>query len=147
MPIVMPPPADPPMDVSTEITVNRSLTHQFIMSDPTQIVLIPHVRERKPSGGQALVAQTPRDIQVFRLIPMSHTEQPATSTSSAAAADAGVQRRYKYTIMGEWNCLMEVNDRWTNPDGQEYVIDNFVSDNSYERKALVTSYGGHPTHG
>jgi hypothetical protein len=146
MPIVVPPPPNPPVDLSTEEAINRELTRQFISFAPVQIELIPYVSTRLPSGGKALAAQDPRPMQTFRLIPMSHTERPRTSTSAAAAADEGKQRRYEYTLLGEWNSEMAVNDRWVTPEGQTLVIAAIVSFNGYERKGLITSYGGSPSH-
>lgn len=147
MPIVVPPPVGYPVDVSSEIAVNRALTKAFIDSAPVQIELVPHAEVRKPSGGMAMQAGTPRDMQTFRLIPMSHTERPVRSSSAAVAADDGVQRRYDYTLLGEWNADMAENDQWETPDGQLLVIDSVVSDNGYERKAMITSYGRNPEHG
>lgn len=132
--------------VSEELKLQRMLTKIFIHSSPVSISLVPHIRNHKPSGGVGMVAGTPRPMQVFRLIPMSHTEQPARSTSTAAASDSGKQRRYDYTLLGEWNSDMEENDQWELPDGQTLVIVTMISYNGYERKGLVISYGKDPSH-
>lgn len=132
--------------VSQELKVQRMLTKSFIDSAPVNVVLVPHQRVTKPSGGVAMTAQTPRPSQVFRLIPMSHTEHPARSSSTAATSDEGKQRRYDYTLLGEWNSEMNINDQWETPDGQILVIENMVSFNNYEKKGLVISYGGKPSH-
>lgn len=147
MPVVVPPPVGEPLDTSSEIAINRSLTKSFIDSMPVQIELTPHAKQRKPSGGFALVAGTPRPMQTFRLIPMSHTELPVRSSSAAQAADDGVQRRYEYTLLGMWDAELAVNDRWDTPEGQTLVIEALVSNNGYERKAMINSYGGSPDHG
>jgi hypothetical protein len=147
MPVIVPPPQGEPVDTSTEISVNRELTRVFIESMPTQIELVPYVRTRKPSGGMAMIAGTPRPMQTFRLIPMSHTELPRLSSSAAQAADDGVQRRYEYTLLGMWDAELAVNDRWETPEGQVLVIEALVSNNGYERKGLINSYGGNPEHG
>lgn len=147
MPIVLPPPGGEEIDVSEETRVNRELTHAFIMSDPMEIQLIPYLDVRQPSGGMVPTAQPARETQTFRLIPMSSADRPRTSSSAAVAADEGVQRRYEYTLLGEWNCLMSEKDQWTTPDGQVLVIDSIVSNNGYERKGMITSYGRKPEHG
>lgn len=150
MPVIVPPPGhlvDVGIDISQEIIQQRLLTKAFIDSAPTEIQLVPHEATRKPSGGVTMTAGTPRETQTFRLIPMSHTEQPARSTSTATATDSGKQRRYDYTLLGEWNSDMRENDRWEAPDGQLLVIQALVSYNGYERKGLVVSYGRTPTHG
>jgi hypothetical protein len=141
MPIIVPPPEGNIIDLSTETSVQRDLTHWFIMSDPREIALVPHARIRTGSGGFTMQAQPARETQVFRLIPASSFEPPVRSP------DQGVQRRYDFTLLGEWNAIMEVDDRWTDELGQTWVIDNLVSSNGYERKALIISYGKQPSHG
>lgn len=124
----------------------RRLTREFIASSPVILALVPGVDEKLPSGGVVTGDGVPRPIQMFRLIPMSHTEQPARSTSASASADAGIQRRYDYTLLGEWDAVMRVKDHWYTEDGQKLVIENMVSYNGYERKGLVISYGVGPSH-
>lgn len=124
----------------------RRLTREFIASSPVYLELIPGSETRLPSGGVSVADGVPRPTQMFRLIPMSHTEQPARSTSASASADAGVQRRYDYTLLGEWDAVMRVKDHWYTEDGQQLVIENMVSYNGYERKGLVISYGVGPSH-
>lgn len=122
----------------------RRLTRQFIDSSPIFIALTPATETRKASGGVMMVDGVPRPLQIFRLIPMSHTERPARSTS--AVADGGVQRRYDFTLLGEWDSVMRENDHWITEDGQRLVIEALVSFNGYERKGLVISYGRDPSH-
>lgn len=141
MPIVVPSPEQNVIDLSTETSVNRDLTHWFIMSDPVQLALVPHLKVRTGSGGFTMQAQPERETQTFRLIPASAFEPPVRSP------DQGVQRRYDYTLLGEWNSVMDVNDRWTDEVGQTWIIDNLVPANGYERKGLVISYGKQPRHG
>lgn len=143
MPIVVPPPGTEDIDVSKETSVNRNLTHSFIMSDPTQIQLVPYSEVRTASGATSLVAGTAREMQTFRLIPVSSSERPVTAVSEGS----GVQRKYDYTLLGEWNSAMAENDRWTDELGQEWVIDSIISYNGYERKGMVMSYGRTPRHG
>lgn len=141
MPIVVPSPEGNIIDLSTETVTQRGLTHWFIMSDPMQITLMPFTSVRMASGGVSMQPQTARETQTFRLIPFSAFQPPVRSP------DQGVQRRYDYTLMGEWNAVMDVNDRWTDELGQTWVIDNLVPANGYERKGLVISYGKEPRHG
>jgi hypothetical protein len=141
MPIIVPPPEDDLIDLTQEIRVNRQLTHWFILSAPTQIVLTPYEGVRTGSGAVTWQAQAPRDIQTMRLIPMSASERPVQS------ANGGVQRKYDFTLLGEWSSIMAENDRWTDEVGQEWVIDSLVSYNGYERKGMVMSYGKKARHG
>lgn len=148
MAIVVPPPADDTIiDVTEEIRQNRRLTHYFIVSAPTQIILTPMNEVRSDSGAVRLSVGAQRNIQTFRLIPMSHTERPASSTSGVAGTAGGVQRKYEFTLLGEWDSVMAENDFWEDEQGQKWVVDALVSYNGYERKGLVMSYGRRPTHG
>lgn len=141
MPVVVPPPSgDPTIDVSKEIAFQRKNTKAFIDSSPTQIELIPVTTVRSGSGATSVVDESPRPMQTFRLIPMSSTERPAVSTGN------GVQRRYDFTLLGEWNCEMVEQDHWTDEVGQQWQIDSVISNNGYERKGMVTSYGRRPRH-
>lgn len=132
--------------VTAEMLQQRLLTKAFIDSSPIEITLTPRVEQRKPSGGIAMVSGPDRPKQTFRLIPMSHTERPVRSSSVATTADDGVQRRYDYTLLGEWNSQISENDQWLTDDGQLLVVDAVVSYNGYERKGLITSYGRSPEH-
>jgi hypothetical protein len=142
MPIIVPPPEEEIIDLTAETRVNRKNTHWFIMSDPTQIVLTPHAEVRTASGAVSWQAQTDRTIQTFRLIPMGSTQRPESSGDNQ-----GVQRKYDFTLLGEWDSFMAENDRWTDEMGQEWVVDSLLSFNGYERKGMVMSYGRVPRHG
>jgi hypothetical protein len=137
----VPSPEENVIDLSAETVMQRDLTHWFIMSDPMQITLIPYAEIRTGSGGAVMQAQPSRETQTFRLIPASAFEPPVTSPGQ------GVQRRFDFTLLGEWDAIMDVNDRWTDELNQTWVIDNLVSANGYERKALIISYGRQPRHG
>lgn len=140
MPIIVPPPENT-IDISAEITHQRRLTTWFIASSPVQIELIPSVETRTASGAVAIADATPREIQTFRLLPVSSNERPARG-----ANEQGAQRKYDFTIMGEWNCDMAEGDHWTDDFGQQWQIDSILSFNGYERKGMVMSYGRRPTH-
>lgn len=141
MPIIVPPPEQSEsVDISEEQVLNRALTHTFILYDPVQIALVPHTEARTTSGAVSLVAQAPRDMQTFRLIPMSSSERPVLATNAA-------QRKYDFTLLGEWDSLMAENDVWEDEVGQKWVIDSIVSYNGYEQKGMVMSYGKKPRHG
>jgi hypothetical protein len=144
MPVVVPPVDGEdvfPVDISEEIRINRKLTKAFIDSDPTQLELVPTEETRTASGATVAVDLDPRPVQTFRLIPMASTERPVTSGQSG-----GQQRRYDFTLLGEWNCEMQEGDHWTDEVGQKWLIDSVVSNNGYERKGMVTSYGRRPRH-
>jgi hypothetical protein len=127
--------------VSTELRMQRRNTQAFIEASPMDIVLIPQTEQRTASGAVALVDGSPKPTQRFRLIPMSHTERPATSTSGAGAGSGGVQRKYDLTLLGNWDALIYPNDYWVDANGQKYVVDAVIPYNGYEVKGLVMSYG------
>lgn len=148
MPIIVPPPEQSEaVDLSEERVINRALTHTFILFDPVQIVLTPYTEVRTASGAVSMVAQAPREVQTFRLIPVSSNERPQGSTSGQTNAGNGVQRKYDFTIMGEWDSLIEENDVWEDEVGQKWIVDSILSYNGYERKGMVMSYGRRPRHG
>lgn len=79
-----------------------------------------------------------RPVQIFRLIPMSHTERPV---SGAATAASGRQRRHDFTLLGEWDAMMEPNDWWEDERGERWIIDEMIPHNGYETRGLVTAFG------
>lgn len=139
-------PEGPPIgDVAFEMQMQRDLTHWFIMQDPTEIVLLPVAQAETPAGGRRAVFGAPRPTQTFKLIQMNHTERPEISQSGE---DGGVQRKHDFTLLGEWNATVGINDQWTDAlTGQVWKVDSIVPYNGYEVKAMVMSYGDRADHG
>lgn len=143
MPVIVPPPTgEPIVDLTREIAFNRKNTTAFIYAMPVQIELTPSTENRTAAGAVTIQDGEPRPIQTFRLVPMGHTERPV-----ASAGGGGVQRKYDFTLLGEWNCEMAEGDHWFDEVGQHWQIDSVISHNGYERKGMVTSYGRRPRHG
>jgi len=130
-----------------ELEIQMSLTQAFIEASPTLIVLTPQVEVNLPSGGVILNDGPERPEQMFRLIPMSHTDRPVGSQAGGTSTDEGVQRRYDYTLLGTVDSVMAANDWWIDDNDQKWVIDSIVSFNGYERKGMVTAFGRYPVHG
>lgn len=126
-----------------ELAVQRDLTHAFIVANPTTITLTSHTEVKLPSGGFKAGPGIPRIPQVFKLIQMNHTERPKQAITALAS---GVQRKYDFTLLGEWNAVVAKGDWWDDANGQRWVIDDIVPYNGYEVKAMVMSYGGRPDH-
>lgn len=140
-----PNPGVPTVDLTPEILSQQELTHWFIMQDPTPVVLVPYSEVPTPGGGVKLSAGAPRPEQIMKLIQMAHTERPVDSTSDSAN---GVQRKHDFTLLGEWDATVEVNDRWDDPiTGQAWRVDSIVPWNGYEVKAMLMSYGDRADHG
>ena len=136
-------PDTPPIpDLSIEIGIQRNLTHWFILQDPTTISLTPMADVATPDGGRRRAPGTPRPAQTFKLIQMSHTERPTTSTTE----DDGVTREHDFTLLGEYDAIADVGDTWEDHEGQIWVVDSLVPYNDYEVKAMVNSYGDRPGH-
>lgn len=134
------PPVDPPVvDVPYELAIQRTTTAAFIAADPYGVVLVGRVAGKLPSGGVGYV-ETVRDAQVMRLIPMSHTERPVQGFS-ASVSGGGVQRKYDFTLLGEWDAIIGKDDYWIDVDGQKWVVDSLLPYNGYQQKALIMSYG------
>lgn len=139
MPLFVPPQESEPFsDLTVEIRIQRRNTSAFIAADPTDLGLTPRVETVTPGGGKTFSDGIQRVTQRFRLIPASHVERPL---SGVAATASGQQRRHDFTLLGEWNALMEPGDWWDDERGERWVIDEMVPHNGYETRGLVTSFG------
>jgi hypothetical protein len=146
-PGVTPFPPPPVLTLTPEIAIQRQLTAWYIAQDPTAVVLIPHAQVKLPSGGFEAADLPPRPQQTFKLIAMSYTERPVQATGTGNSG-SGVQRKYDFTLMGNWDATVEATDWWEDPvTEQRWVIDAVSPWNGYEVKALVMSYGGKADHG
>lgn len=141
MPLQIPPTSQPFSDLTAEIRAQRKNTHAFILADPSTISLTPSAETKLPSGGVGIANGAPRPIQTFRLIPTSHTERPRRSVTGTAGTSSGQQRRHEFTLLGEWDAMMEPGDWWEDERGEKWLIDEMVPHNGYETRGLVTAYG------
>ena len=115
----------------TILDAQRRVTQSFIDTDPTDIILTPHTDEVTGSGGRARVAGDPRDVQTFKVIPMTFDQRPTVTAG-------GVERIIDYTLLGAWDCVMEVGDTWTLVEGarEYYEVVAITDGHGYERKGL-----------
>lgn len=110
--------------------VQRSLTEAFIRDDPTSIILTPQVVAVTPGGGRSMVPGTPRAAQTFKVIPMTFDQRPTVTTG-------GVERIIDYTLLGTWDSVGDVWDKFTLSDPNEYfLIVAIAPGHGYERKYL-----------
>lgn len=114
----------------TELDVQRRLTREFIASGPTTIALIPSEAVVRANGGTSMSDGTPRTPQQFKLIPMTFNQRPTFTID-------GVDRIIDYTLLGEWNSVMEVWDHWDDGEGGTNVIIALTDGHGYEKKGLV----------
>ena len=124
-----------PSDVSTELTVQRDLTQAFIDTDPIDVELVPHARQRTSSGGFQLVPQTPRAAQRLRLC-----EVDSVLAGNLRRTTDGVQRDLTLTLLGPWDATIEAYDRFTH-DGATWEVEALQRYNGWERRATVVRRG------
>lgn len=116
--------------MSATLDLQRRQTKAFIAADTTVVTLIPTDVTVTTSGGRSKADGVPRVPQKFSLIPMSYDQQPRVTVD-------GIERIISYTLLGEWNCTMEVWDHWEGDDGGLYTVVAVVNGNGYEKKGLV----------
>lgn len=136
MTIVLPPPPGPVPDgfVSQELAVNRDLTTWFIAASPIWLRVTPVKKQKTGAGGTALVNLPERVPQKMRLISMSASQKPKIT-------DDGIEREIDLTLLGEWDCQLDVGDWWVDGEGLKYEIVEMVPFNGYEVRALVVKSG------
>lgn len=118
------------MNPEKEKARQRKITAAFIAMDPTEIVLIPWTESTTSTGGQKRVDGTPRDPQIFKVIPMTFDQRPEVTS-------AGKERILDQTLLGTDCAIIEVGDHWYGDDGSRFEVYGFVEGHKYERKALV----------
>lgn len=125
----------------------RKATDVSIKISPSEIVLIPHARVRKPGGGFDLEDGTPRDSQEFLVEPVGATLSGITGTSGGAVQTEGAKgHSWSYTITGRYDSVMEIGDTWKEGNTL-YRIEAIQPFNNYERVGVVSAIGGDPSYG
>lgn len=116
------------------IDAQRAATAMMIADDPSTIALIPRVESTSRTGGQFWDDGSARPAQTFKLIAMTYSQKPVVTVN-------GKERVVDYTLLGAWDCQMEIGDHWTGDDGRRYEIVAFAPGFGYERKGLVECHG------
>lgn len=122
------------------LKVLRQQTKWFIEDDPFTIVLTPRTRTQAPGGGYRTVDGSSRTPQTVKLIYTGAARGVAGQEGSQVTQD-GVERRYDYIIVGEWDMVAEIGDHWTDSRGQVCEITGAIPDNEYERRLTASIYG------
>lgn len=122
------------------LRVLRKQTKRFIEDDPFDIILVPRAKSRVPGGGFEMVDQTPRPSQRVKLIYTGSARGIGGAEGVQVTGD-GVERRYDYVIVGEWDLEIEVGDYWTDARNQRWEVLGMIPDNEYERRATASAYG------
>jgi hypothetical protein len=120
-----------------ELAVQRTLTHEFILSLPTTITLQPRVKTRQPSGGFIWQDGAPRAPQVMRLCEPSTIQR--TAPEPITTGD-GVQREIVFMLLGEHDAVMEEGD-WFEHGGHRWEIVQVAHPLPWEMRASVARHG------
>jgi hypothetical protein len=84
--------------------------------------------------GSALVDLPERPVQRMRLISMSASQKPKIT-------EDGIEREIDLTLLGSWDCQLDIGDHWTDGEGLSYEVIEMVPYNGYEVRALVVKAG------
>lgn len=122
------------------LKILRKQTKWFIDNDPFEIVLTPRTKTPVPGGGFEMVDGTPRDPQTVKLIYTGSARGVSGQEGNQITAN-GVERRYDYIIVAEWDVQVAVGDHWTDARGQTCEVTGFIPDNEYERRITASIYG------
>lgn len=122
------------------LKILRWQTKRFIDDDPFDIVLIPREKNRVPGGGYEMSDQPPRPTQRVKLVYTGSARGVGGTEGTQVTAD-GVEHRYDYVIIGEWDMQIALGDYWTDSRGERWEVSGLIPDNEYERRATCSSYG------
>lgn len=117
-----------------ELTVQRKLTHAFILTQPVQITLTPRSKVKMPAGGFVWQSQAPRAIQTMRLIEPSNSGPKPTVTAD------GIEREVDFILLGEHDATIGLFDIFSHA-GYDWEIVQLYHHNGWETRASVARYG------
>ena len=113
--------------------IARAQTSAFIAMIPSTLVLTPHSRAQKPSGGWAWDPQPDRDPQGMSIVEPKGNPQPTVTLD-------GIVRTVDFEVIGEWDAAIEVGDTFDYRGRSWEVVEVWI-DNGYEKRALVSARG------
>lgn len=123
------------------IPVLRKVTAKLISVDPRTISLVPHTKERQPSGGYKWTPQTPRTPQDFTLELI-----PAGTVTGAGFSEGAEPKSWMYYLIGKYDAQVEVGDTWEDGDSS-YRVTAILPKNDYEKRCVVVGSGSEPNYG
>lgn len=122
------------------LKVLRKQTKWFIDDDPFEITLTPRSQSTRVAGGGFVKSNgTPRAPQIVKLV-YAGSARGASGQEGIQVTSDGVERRYDYVIVGEWDMEIEVGDHWLDPRGNRCEVTSLIPDNMYERRATASIY-------
>lgn len=122
------------------LAVTRRQTKWFIDNDPFEIILTPVVKVRVPGGGYQVSNGAPRAPQRVKLIYTGSARGVAGQEGSQVTQD-GVEHRYDYVVVGEYNFQVAIGDTWQDALGNTCRITGLIPDNEYERRVTASIFG------
>lgn len=107
----------------SELAIRRKGTKHFIDSDPTSIILIPHVEEFV-AGTKKSVPQSPREPQNFKVI-WGGGDGIVRNTPNGV-------HRFDFILVGEYDAVVSIGDKFHD---KKAVVEFIWPSNEYEVKA------------
>jgi len=118
-----------------ELKMQRMQTTAFIAHKAVSLVLNRPVEVRAKTGGKGVTHLTPLAPQTVRII------ETAAYPNSYLTLTDGTHREADFMLLMEWDADVQRDDTWTADDGRNWVVQDVVHDNEYERRALVLEQG------
>lgn len=115
---------------SAEAAAQKRITAHFIAADPTEIVLVPHSKDRNGAGGYVVTAGKPRASQTGRMIPQ--TSGRATERLSLDGSSKDVQ----FMLMLPASAQIGLWDRLRHA-GVDYEVVYIQANRDFQTKADV----------
>lgn len=122
------------------LAVLRRQTKWFIDDDPFTITLTPVTKARVAGGGYQTTEGAPRAAQTVKLVYTGSARGVAGQEGSQVTQD-GVEHRYDYVVIGEYNFEVAIGDTWRDARGNLCRITGLIPDNEYERRATASIFG------
>lgn len=113
----------------------RADTVRFISFSPVTLTLRMYDIIDDGTGGKKEVFVGNRPPQVFTLLEPSSSNYKMKSTQPE-----GTNTVYDYMLLGKHDAVIGLYDEFTY-DGNEYRVENILSENDYERRAVVLRTG------
>lgn len=129
-----------PALIDTRLAYLRYMTRMHILDDPTPITLRRTVKVAVAGGGHDY-PRTDIPAQNFRLANQTNYDGLEHSLN-----DDGEARKFTYTMLGEWDADVQINDLWE-ADGVQYSVEGMLPNNEFETRAVVTAFSKEPRHG
>ena len=117
------------------LTRLRADTVRFIDFSPVTLTLRMYDIIDDGTGGKKEVFAGNRPPQVFSLLEPSSSNYKMKSTQPE-----GTNTIYDYMLLGKHDAVIGLYDEFTY-DGNEYRVENILSENGYERRAVVLRTG------